>query len=96
MAIDQAEKRRALARQLTQTAVVLMDTLYSLDALRRKRDNGASGGTPLVFVDADFAGQSGLAHVDALAINAAFSAIPTILTAFANANFDDVFEAVRP
>jgi hypothetical protein len=96
MAIDQVEKRRALARQLTQTAVVLMDTLYALDALRRKRDNGAPGGTPLAFMDADFAGQAGLAHVDAAAVNACFAAIPTILTAFSVQNFDDVFEAVRP
>lgn len=96
MAIDQIEKRRALARQLTQTAVVLMDTLYALDALRRKRDNGNTGGTPLAFVDADFTGQAGLAHVDAAAINAAFTAIPTILTAFAGQNFDDTFESVRP
>lgn len=96
MATDQTEKRRALARQLSQTAVVLMDTLYALDALRRKRDNGGAGGTPLVFVDADFIGQAGLAHVDAAAVNACFSAIPTILSAFASQNFDDVFEAVRP
>lgn len=96
MAIDQTEKRRQLARQLTQTAVILMDTLYALDALRRKRDNGAAGGTPLVFVDADFTGQAGLAHVDAAAVNAAFTAIPVIVTAFAGQNFDDVFEMLRP
>lgn len=96
MAIDQTEKRRSLARQLSQTAVVLMDTLYALDALRRKRDNGAPGGTPLVFVDADFTGQAGLAHVDAAAVHACFAAIPTILSAFAAQDFDDKFEAVRP
>jgi len=96
MAIDQTEKRRAIARELTQTATVLMDTLYALDALRHRRDNGNPGGTPLVFVDTDFTGQSGLSHVDTAAINACFAAIPTIITAFANQNFDDVFEAVRP
>ena len=34
MAIDQTEKRRALARQCVQTAPLLMNVLYSLDALR--------------------------------------------------------------
>lgn len=96
MAIDQTEKRRAIARQLTQTAVVLMDTLYALDALRKKRDNGNTGGTPLAFVDTDFTGQAGLAHVDAAAINAAFAAVPTILNAFSTQNFDDTFELLRP
>ncbi len=49
MAIDQAEKRRALARQCVQTAPLLMNVLYSLDALRSQRDNGGPNGTPLVF-----------------------------------------------
>jgi hypothetical protein len=93
MAIDQTEKRRALARQATQLAPSLMDVLYALDALRRKRD---MGGAPLVFTDADFAGQVGLTHLDAATLNAMFAAIPTILAAFVSQNFDDVFEAVRP
>jgi hypothetical protein len=96
MAIDQTEKRRTLARQATQVAPLLMDTLYALDALRRKRDSGGAGGTALVFTDADFAGVSGLTHLDAATLTTFFSTIPTILTAFANQNFDDVFEAVRP
>ncbi len=96
MAIDQTEKRRAIARQATQLAPNLMDVLYALDALRRKRDSGGAGGTALAFADADFAGVNGLAHLDAATINACFAAIPTILTAFANQNFDDVFEAMRP
>ena len=96
MAIDQTEKRRALARQIVQTAPLLMDTLYALDALRRKRDSGGVGGAALAFVDADFTTQSGLAHLDAATINACFAAIPTILSAFGAQNFDDVFEAVRP
>lgn len=93
MATDQTEKRRAIARQATQLAPALMDVLYQLDALRRKRDQG---GTPLVFADADFAGQTGLTHLDATTINALFTAIPTILTAFVAQNFDDTFESVRP
>lgn len=96
MAIDQTEKRRALARQATQLAPALMDVLYALDALRRKRDSGGAGGAPLVFVDADFAGQVGLTHLDAATLNACLAAIPTILSAFMSQNFDDVFEAVRP
>lgn len=95
MAIDQTEKRRALARQATQLAPALMDVLYALDALRRKRDSGG-GGAALVFVDADFTGQAGLTHLDAATLNACFAAIPTILAAFVAQNFDDVFEAVRP
>lgn len=96
MAIDQTEKRRAIARELSQTAAVLMDTLYGLDVIRRKRDSGGPGGTPMVFTDADFAGQPGLEHLDTATINACFTAIPTLLSAFANQNFDDVFEAARP
>ncbi len=96
MAIDQTEKRRALAKRCVQTAPLLMDVLYSLDALRSQRDNGGPGGTPLVFTDADFTTQSGLTHVDAATINAFFAAIPTLLTAFANQQFDNIFEAMRP
>ena len=96
MAIDQTEKRRALARQIVQTAPLLMETLYALDALRRKRDSGGLGGAPLVFVDADFAGQQGLTHLDAATLNDCMAAIPTILTAFIAQGFDDKFEAVRP
>ena len=96
MAIDQTEKRRTLARSCVQRAPALMDVLYSLDGLRAQRDNGGPGGTPLVFTDADFSGQTGLTHIDAATINAFFAAIPTLLTAFKNQNFDDVFEALRP
>ena len=96
MAIDQTEKRRTVARQATQVAPLLMDALYQLDALKRRRDSGGPNGTPLVFVDTDFTGVSGLTHLDAATINALFTAIPTLLTAFSNQNFDDVFEAMRP
>ncbi len=96
MAIDQTEKRRALARQAAQLAPALMDVLYALDALRRKRDSGGPGGTALAFVDADFAGAAGLTHLDAATANAFFAAIPTILAAFASNSFDDTFEAMRP
>ena len=96
MAIDQTQKRRALALQATQLAPALMDVLYALDALRRKRDSGGAGGTPLVFVDADFAGQQGLTHLDAATLNDCMATIPTILSAFVAQNFDDKFEAVRP
>ena len=96
MAVDQTEKRRALARQATQIAPLLMETLYALDALRRKRDSGGPGGTPLVFVDPDFAGQAGLAHLDAATLNDCMAAIPTILSAFVAQGFDDKFEAMRP
>lgn len=96
MAIDQTAKRRALAKETTSLAPALMDVLYALDALRRKRDSGGPGGTPLVFTDADFAGQTGLTHLDVATLNACMAAIPTILSAFVAQNFDDVFEAVRP
>ena len=96
MAIDQTEKRRALARELTQTSAVLMNTLYNLDALRHRRDNAGAGGTPMVFTDGDFTGQAGLTHLDTATVNACFAAIPTILTAFVNQSFDDTFEAMRP
>ena len=96
MAIDQIEKRRNLARQCVQRAPALMDVLYSLDALRSQRDNSGPNGTPLVFNDADFTGQSGLTHIDAATINALFAAIPTLLQAFANQGFDNFFEAMRP
>jgi len=96
MAVDQTEKRRALAKRCVQHSPMLMDILYALDAIRSQRDNGGPNGTPLVFVDPDFANQVGLTHIDAATINAFFAAIPTVLTAFANQNFNDVFEAMRP
>jgi len=96
MAIDQIEKRRAVARDAAGLAPSLMDTLYRLDALRARRNNGGPGGTALAFVDSDFTGEPGLKHLDAATINAFFNAIPTLLTAFAGQNFDDVFEAMQP
>ena len=96
MAIDQTEKRRAVARRAVATAPLLMDTLYTLDAIRAMRNSAGPGGTPLAFTDADFTNQSGLTHIDAATINAFFAAIPTLINAFANQNFDDVFEAMRP
>ncbi len=75
-----------------------MDVLYRLNALVEMRDNGGPGGAALTFQDADFAGQAGLAHVDAATIDAALAAVPTILTAFANLTngFKKKFEALRP
>jgi len=96
MAVDQIEKRRNLAKRSVITAPMLMDILYQLDALRTMRDSGGPGGTPLIFVDADFAGQTGLQHLDAATINTWFAAVPTLLTAFKNQDFNDVFEAMRP
>ncbi len=96
MAIDQVEKRRKVARDATALAPNLMEALYALDALRARRDSGGPGGTPLAFVDSDFTGQTGLTHVDAATINAFFTAIPVILNAFANQNFNDIMEAMRP
>ncbi len=96
MAIDQTEKRRALARRCVQHSPMLMDILYALSAIKSQRDNGGPGGTPLVFVDPDFILQEGLTHVDAAMIDVFFAAIPTVLQAFANQNFNDAFEAMRP
>lgn len=96
MAIDQTEKRRNIARQVVQRGPALMDVLYSLDAIRAQREHAGPGGTPLVFTDADFTDQAGLTHLDAATVHAFFAAIPTLLNAFANQNFNDVFEAVRP
>jgi len=50
----------------------------------------------LRFWIATFLGQQGLKHVDKATIDAMFAAIPTLLAAFKNQNFDDVFEAMRP
>jgi len=96
MAVDQVEKRRKVARDATGFAPNLMEALYSLDALRARRDSGGPGGTPLAFVDSDFTGQTGLTHVDKATIDAMFAAIPTLLAAFKNQGFDKVFESMRP
>lgn len=96
MAIDLVEKRRNIARQAIQLAPALMDVLYQLDALQKKRNKGGPGGTALVFADSDFTSQTGLVHLDAATMTTAFTAIPSILTAFANNDFDDAFEALRP
>jgi hypothetical protein len=95
MAIDQTEKRRGVARRAVTIAPQLMDTLYTLDAIRAMRNSAGPNGTPLAFVDSDFATQSGLTHLDAATINAFFAAIPTLINAFSQQNFDDVFEAMR-
>jgi len=96
MAIDQTEKRRALARVAVQLAPALTDVLYQLDALRRKRNTGGPGGTAITFVDSDFAGIPGLTHLDAATVDQFFTDITPILTAFASNNFDKHFEALRP
>ncbi len=96
MAVDQVEKRRKVARDATALAPNLMEALYALDALRAKRDSGGPGGVPLAFADSDFTSQQGLTHLDAATINAMFTAIPTLLTAFKNQGFDKNFEAMRP
>ncbi len=70
MAIDQTDKRRTLARQLSQSSGLLMDVLYNLDTIRRQRESGGPGGTPMVFTDADCAGVSGLQHLDAATVKA--------------------------
>lgn len=49
-----------------------------------------------MFADSDFTSQTGLVHLDAATMTTAFTAIPSILTAFANNDFDDAFEALRP
>ncbi len=96
MAVDQVEKRQKVARDATALAPNLMAALYNLDALRAQRDSGGPGGTPLAFLDSDFSGQQGLKHVDKATIDAFFTAIPVILNAFANQNFNDIMEAMRP
>jgi len=96
MAVDQVEKRRRVATIATGLAPALMDTLYRLDALRAQRDSGGPNGTPLVFVDSDFTSQPGLVHIDKTMIDAFFAAIPTLLQAFKNQGFDDIFEGMRP
>lgn len=96
MALDQTEKRRNIARQAVQLAPALMDVLYALDALRKKRNTGGPNGSALVFTDADFTGQAGLTHVDAATIDKFFTDTPAILTAFVSGGYDDAYEALRP
>lgn len=96
MAIDQTEKRRNIARQAVQLAPALMDVLYALDALRKKRNTGGPNGAALTFQDSDFAGQAGLEHLDAATIDKFFTDVPPILTSFVNGGYDDTFEALRP
>lgn len=91
MAISEVEKRRRAAREVVQHGAALMDVLYALDNDRKRVASGA-----LVFVDADFEGVAGLEHLSKARIDAAVAAIATITTAFANGNFDDIFEAIRP
>lgn len=90
MAINETEKRQKLARQLSQLGGSFMDVLYAMDAVRRQAASGA-----LVFVDADFTGVSGLAHLDKARIDAGLLAVTTITTALVNANLDDTLEALR-
>lgn len=97
MAVDLIEKRRNLARDLVSLGPAFMDVLYAMDALRKKRNDADGSDAPIEFLDTDFEGVEGLKHLDAARVNAAFAAIPTIVTAMAapaNA-FGKKFEALR-
>jgi len=60
MAVNQTEKRRALARALALKSAALMDVINGLEDLNSQY---ASAG--LTFVDADFDGVAGLQHLAA-------------------------------
>lgn len=94
MAINLVDKRRALARDMVQACPALMDVVYRLEALYKRRQKGDNGNA-LTFTDTDFDGQAGLAHLDAARLESAFAIIPTIVTALASNDFDDKLESVR-
>jgi hypothetical protein len=60
MAVNQQEKRRALARGLAAKSAALMDVIRGLEDL-----NQQYSGAGLAFADADFEGIAGLQHLDA-------------------------------
>lgn len=64
MAINQTEKRRALARNLAAKSAALVDILNQLDDLRQQ--HAAAG---LTFDNADFEAVAGLQHFDASTAN---------------------------
>ncbi len=91
MAIDATEKRRNAARDLITQCDLLMTAVY---ALAQQVDEFQSSG--LTFVDSDFDGQPGLAHVNAAMMGNVLSNGPA-LQEYLRTNFiDDVFNAVRP
>lgn len=86
--MNETEKRRRLALEISSASGMLMDTLYQLNSLRMRAQN-------LTFVDADFTGVAGLEHVTKARIDTGLATMNTVLTAFAQQNYDDVFEALR-
>lgn len=90
MAIDETQKRRTIAKELSNLSGSLMDVLYALRGVQLKCSSGS-----LVFTDADFAGIAGLSHLTADRVNTGLTTITTLLNAFNNNNFDDVFETLR-
>ena len=91
MAVDTTEKRRNAARDALTQADNLMRAVYALAEIA---DTVASSG--LTFVDSDFAGQAGLAHVDAAMVVNVLSNGPALLQHLRDSYIDDVFNAVRP
>lgn len=90
MAINEVAKRQARARKMVQLTASVMDNLYELEAEVRRAS--AAG---VVFVDADFSGVTGLEHLDAARITAAYTTATSMLTALRGANYDKVLEAIR-
>ncbi len=86
--MNETEKRRRLAREIANTSGMLMDVLYNLNALRMRAQN-------LTFADADFTDQPGLEHLTKARIDTGITTVNTVLSAFVQQNYDDVFEALR-
>ena len=97
MAVNQTEKRRALARALALKSAALMDVIYGLEDLNRQY---ASAG--LSFADVDLEGVAGLQHLSATDISNLLGSIGAVgkfvrgdLTALAGSHITN-FEKARP
>lgn len=97
MAVNQTEKRRALARALALKSAALMDVIYGLEDLNRQY---ASAG--LAFDDADLESVAGLQHLSAADLSNLLGSVDAIgkfvrgdLSAITGSHITN-FEKARP
>jgi hypothetical protein len=91
MAIDQTEKRRALARELMNHIDQLMSGIYGA---RNIVDEITSTG--VTFVATDFEDSTDMKHITTTNIGNVQSNVPTFLAEMVTENIDDVFNLLRP
>lgn len=91
MAIDQTNKRQALARELMGFIDMMMTGLYGA---RNIVDEITSTG--VTFVATDFENSTDMKHITTANLATAQSNVPAVLSEWVTENLDDVFNLIRP